>query len=164
MHTMLQEGAVQWRGVTELNWGAYFYRGCLVEGQPITWGRISKIGLHRGEGALPHALPTMGTMPTLCIICIDNVTFLLLNLLPDDWSMKLWVASKFHFLGRYFLPLLYMYYLCLYIHMTWVYNFQKFKSTIVLLLKLFSAIFCQICIFSPNDSPSKAMKNVFYFI
>ena len=31
-------------------------------------------------------------------------------------------------------------------------------------LKLVSAIFYQIFIFSPNDSPSKAMKNVFYFI
>ena len=26
------------------------------------------------------------------------------------------------------------------------------------------AIFYQIFIFSPNDNPSKAMKNVFYFI
>ena len=31
-------------------------------------------------------------------------------------------------------------------------------------LKLVSAIFYQICIFSPNDSPSKTMKNVFDFI
>ena len=31
-------------------------------------------------------------------------------------------------------------------------------------LKLVSAIFYQIFIFSPNDSPSKTMKNVFYFI
>ena len=31
-------------------------------------------------------------------------------------------------------------------------------------LKLVSAIFYQIFIFSPNDSPSKAMKNVFYLI
>ena len=31
-------------------------------------------------------------------------------------------------------------------------------------LKLVSAIFCQIFIFSPNDSLSKTMKNVFYFI
>ena len=31
-------------------------------------------------------------------------------------------------------------------------------------LKLVSVIFYQICIFSPNDSPSKTMKNVFYFI
>ena len=31
-------------------------------------------------------------------------------------------------------------------------------------LKLVSAIFYQISIFSPNDSPLKTMKNVFYFI
>ena len=31
-------------------------------------------------------------------------------------------------------------------------------------LKLVSAIFYQIFIFSPNDSPSKTVKNVFYFI
>ena len=31
-------------------------------------------------------------------------------------------------------------------------------------LNLVSAIFYQIFIFSPNDSPSKTMKNVFYFI
>ena len=31
-------------------------------------------------------------------------------------------------------------------------------------LKLVSAIFYQIFIFSPNDSPSKTMKSVFYFI
>ena len=31
-------------------------------------------------------------------------------------------------------------------------------------LKLLSTIFYQIFIFSPNDSPSKTMKNVFYFI
>ena len=31
-------------------------------------------------------------------------------------------------------------------------------------LKLVSAIFYQIFIFSSNDSPSKTMKNVFYFI
>ena len=29
-------------------------------------------------------------------------------------------------------------------------------------LKLVSAIFCQFFIFSPNDSPSKTMKSVFY--
>ena len=33
-----------------------------------------------------------------------------------------------------------------------------------LLLKLVSAIFYQICIFSPNHSPLKTMKNNFYFI
>ena len=31
-------------------------------------------------------------------------------------------------------------------------------------LKTVSAIFYQIFIFSPNDSPLKTMKNVFYFI
>ena len=31
-------------------------------------------------------------------------------------------------------------------------------------LKLVSAIFYRIFIFSPNDSPLKTMKNVFYFI
>ena len=31
-------------------------------------------------------------------------------------------------------------------------------------LKLVSAIFYQIFIFSRNDSPSKSMKNIFYFI
>ena len=31
-------------------------------------------------------------------------------------------------------------------------------------LKLLSAIFYQIFIFSTNDSPSETMKNVFYFI
>ena len=31
-------------------------------------------------------------------------------------------------------------------------------------LKLVSAIFYQIFIFSPNDSPLKTMKNVFHFI
>ena len=36
--------------------------------------------------------------------------------------------------------------------------------TLILSLKLVSAIFYQIFIFSPNDSPLKVMKNVFYFI
>ena len=31
-------------------------------------------------------------------------------------------------------------------------------------LKLVSATFLSNCYFSPNDSPSKTMKNVFYFI
>ena len=31
-------------------------------------------------------------------------------------------------------------------------------------LKLVSAIFCQIFIFSPNYRPLKTMKNAFYFI
>ena len=34
----------------------------------------------------------------------------------------------------------------------------------LLLLKLVSAIFYQIFIFSPNNSASKTMKNLFYFI
>ena len=33
-----------------------------------------------------------------------------------------------------------------------------------LVLKLVSAIFYQIFIFSPNDSPLKTIKNVFYFV
>ena len=33
-----------------------------------------------------------------------------------------------------------------------------------ILLKLVSVIFYQCFYFSPNDSPSKTMKNVFYFI
>ena len=33
-----------------------------------------------------------------------------------------------------------------------------------LLLKLVSAIFIKFLFFSPNDSPSKTMKNAFYFI
>ena len=32
------------------------------------------------------------------------------------------------------------------------------------MLKLLSTIFYQIFIFSPNDSSSKTMKNIFYFI
>ena len=35
---------------------------------------------------------------------------------------------------------------------------------IISLLKLVSAIFHQISIFSSNERPSKTMKNVFYFI
>ena len=38
-------------------------------------------------------------------------------------------------------------------------RYSKSKS-----LKLVSAIFYQIFIFSPNDCPSKTQKNVFYFI
>ena len=34
----------------------------------------------------------------------------------------------------------------------------------LVLKKLVSAIFYQIFIFSPNDSPSKTMKSAFYFI
>ena len=38
------------------------------------------------------------------------------------------------------------------------------KNLCNLNLKLLSAIFYQIFIFAPNDSPLKTMKNVFYFI
>ena len=38
------------------------------------------------------------------------------------------------------------------------------KYLLKLSLKLVPAIFYQILIFSPNDSPLKTMKNVFYFI
>ena len=38
------------------------------------------------------------------------------------------------------------------------------KKVLMKYLKLVSAIFYQIFIFSPNDSPSKTMKNAFYFI
>ena len=39
-----------------------------------------------------------------------------------------------------------------------------YKKKLVLSFKLVSAIFYQLFIFSPNDSPLKTMKNVFYFI
>ena len=46
--------------------------------------------------------------------------------------------------------------------------FLAFLMTMIigwfLYLKLVSAIFYQSFIFSPNDSPSKTMKNVFYFM
>ena len=44
---------------------------------------------------------------------------------------------------------------------------QNNVSDVVLVflsLKLVSTIFYQIFIFPPNDSPSKTMKNIFYFI
>ena len=41
---------------------------------------------------------------------------------------------------------------------------QNIFSRMVLYLKLLSAIFYQIFIFSPNDSPSKFVNNVFHFI
>ena len=41
---------------------------------------------------------------------------------------------------------------------------QSVLSIELQILKLVSAIFYQIFIFSPNDSPLKTMKNVFYFI
>ena len=37
-------------------------------------------------------------------------------------------------------------------------------ENLVGILKLVSVIFHEIFIFSPNDSPSKTMKHVFYFI
>ena len=42
-------------------------------------------------------------------------------------------------------------------------NLKSFEDYDVY-LKLVSTIFYQIFIFSPNDSPSKTIKNVFYFI
>ena len=46
-------------------------------------------------------------------------------------------------------------------------NFTKFDwivSEPVAFLKLVSAIFYQICVFLPNASSLKTMKNIFYFI
>ena len=46
-------------------------------------------------------------------------------------------------------------------------NFEHISHLVLFLLltlKLVSAIFYEIFIFSPNDSPSKTIKNVFYFI
>ena len=43
-------------------------------------------------------------------------------------------------------------------------DFNDVVLVSLLLLKLVPAIFYQFLIFSPNDSPSKTMKNVFYFI
>ena len=43
-------------------------------------------------------------------------------------------------------------------------TFNKFFGNIIKNLKLVSAIFLSKFYFSPNDSPSKTMKNVFYFI
>ena len=37
------------------------------------------------------------------------------------------------------------------------------KAIIYILLKLVSVIFCQVFTFSPNDGPSKTMKDVFLF-
>ena len=42
-------------------------------------------------------------------------------------------------------------------------DFNDVVLVSLLLLKLVPAIFYQFLIFSPNDSPSKTMKNVFYF-
>ena len=38
------------------------------------------------------------------------------------------------------------------------------RTKLVLFKAFISAIFYQIFIFTPNDSPLKTMKNVFYFI
>ena len=43
-------------------------------------------------------------------------------------------------------------------------SYQKKISSKCAALKIVSAIFYEIFIFSRNDSPSKTMKNVFYFI
>ena len=43
-------------------------------------------------------------------------------------------------------------------------NLQGTKMLLANALKLVSAVFCQIFIFSPNDSPPKTMKSAFYFI
>ena len=40
----------------------------------------------------------------------------------------------------------------------------KYLATVKCNLKLVSTIFIKFLFFSPNDSPSKTMKNVFYFI
>ena len=46
----------------------------------------------------------------------------------------------------------------------WKYHYETpFLKRLTLNLKLVSTIFCQIFIFSPNDSPSKIVKNKFYF-
>ena len=45
----------------------------------------------------------------------------------------------------------------------WVAKVRKNRCPAVN-LKFVSAIFCQFFYFSPNNSPSKTMKNVFYFI
>ena len=41
---------------------------------------------------------------------------------------------------------------------------MKNEKNVEMFLKLVSAIFYQIFIFSSNDGPSKTMKNVFHFI
>ena len=51
-----------------------------------------------------------------------------------------------------------------FIEYTPVQNILKYVSAGFGTLKLVSAIFCQIFIFSSKDRPSKTMKNVFYFI
>ena len=52
-------------------------------------------------------------------------------------------------------------------HSTLIYEVKLFKNNFNnfnKFLKLVSAIFYQIFIFSPNDSPLKTVKNIFYFI
>ena len=48
--------------------------------------------------------------------------------------------------------------------LAYVQRFYSKRKLVKTSLKLVSAIFYQILIFSPNDSPSKTAKNVFYFI
>ena len=43
-------------------------------------------------------------------------------------------------------------------------NNHKTVNKLISFLKLVSAIFYQILFFSPNDSPLKTIKNVFYLI
>ena len=47
---------------------------------------------------------------------------------------------------------------------TWSHSQNSLTAAEAPSLKLVSAIFYQIFIFSSNDRPSKTMKNVFYFI
>ena len=42
-------------------------------------------------------------------------------------------------------------------------KFTGYQEILFVHLKLVSAIFCQIFVFSPYDSPLKTMKSVFYF-
>ena len=47
---------------------------------------------------------------------------------------------------------------------TSLYGTLEFLASQTIFLKLAPAIFYQILIFSPNDSPLETMRNVFYFI
>ena len=47
---------------------------------------------------------------------------------------------------------------------TSLYGTPEFLASQTIFLKLVFAIFYQIFIFSPNDSPLETMRNVFYFI
>ena len=69
--------------------------------------------------------------------------FVLLNSVQEFIEIQAWLLLTF--------------FLCLHNQLISVYY-------IVTKLKLVSAIFYQIFIFSPNDSPLKTMKNVVYFI